>query len=207
MARASRSRKSFQRRQGQRQPRSVTLIVCEGQTEHAYFDALRRRLRLTNTEVLFPVPAGSAPINVVDCAIGKAKESGSYDFIYCVFDRDQHESFHRALNKLRDNAKRHPLHAIVSIPCFEYWILLHFENTDAPFDICDNVIDRLKNHLPGYTKTDGKQIEEILNRIEEASQRAQLRFPDPTAPLNNPHTAAHWLVQHLREIAAQEPRI
>ena len=205
MARASRSPKSFQRRQGQRQPRAVTLIVCEGQTERTYFEALRRRLRLTHAEILFPVPAGSAPINVVDHAIEKAKESGGYDFIYCVFDRDRHESFHRALNKLRDNAKRHPLHAIVSIPCFEYWILLHFENTDAPFDICDNVIDRLEKHLPGYTKTDGKQIENILYRIENALQRAQERFPDPTAPLDDPHTAAHWRVPHLWNIAAQDP--
>ena len=207
MARPLRSRKSFQRRQGKRLPRAVTLIVCEGQTERAYFDALRQRLRLTNAEVLFPVPAGSAPINVVDHAIEKAKESGGYDFIYCVFDRDHHESFHRALNKLRDNAKRHRLHAIVSIPCFEYWILLHFENTDAPFEICSNVIDRLEKHLPSYTKTDGRQIENILNRIEDALKRAQERFSDPTAPLGDPHTAAHYLVQHLRKIAVQEPGI
>ncbi len=206
MAHASRSRKSFQRRQGQRQPRAVTLIVCEGETERTYFEALRRRLRLTNAEVLLPVPAGSAPISVVDHAIEKAKESGGYDFIYCVFDRDQHESFDRALNKLRAHAKRHPLHAIVSIPCFEYWILLHFENTDAPFNVCDNVIDRLERHLPGYTKTDDKQIENILDRVDDALDRARQRFPDPTAPLDNPHTAAHRLVQNLRDIARQDPR-
>jgi hypothetical protein len=158
VARASRSRNSFRRRPGQTLPRAVTLIICECQTERIYFEALRRRLRLTNAEVLFPVPAGSAPINVVDHAIEKAKESGGYDFIYCMLAGYQHESFHRALNKLHANTKRHPLHAIVSIRCFEYWILLLFENTDAPFNVYDNVIDRLETHLPGYTKTDGTQI-------------------------------------------------
>lgn len=48
--------------------------------------------------------------------------------------------------------------------------------------------------------------EEILNRIEDALRLAQERFPDPTTPLDNPHTAAHRLVQHLRDIAAQETR-
>jgi hypothetical protein len=206
VARASRSRKSFQRRQGQRQPRAVTLIVCEGQTERAYFDALRRRLRLTNAEVLFPVPAGSAPISVVDCAIGKAKESGGYDFIYCVFDCDQHESFDRALNKLHANAKRHPLHAIVSIPCFEYWILLHFENTDAPFSACDNVIDRIEEHFPGYAKSNAKQIENILDRIDDALKRAQEKFKNPSDPIENPHTSSHRLVQHLQRTAAQDSK-
>ena len=207
MARRTRSRESFRRRPGQKSPRAVTLIVCEGDTERVYFEALRIRLHLNRTEVVLPGPPGSAPITVVDYALEKNKEPGGYDFIYCVFDRDQHESFERALNKLRANAKRHPLHAAVSIPCFEYWLLLHFEHTDAPFQNCDNVICRLGGHMPGYSKADSNQIEAILDRVEQALERAQILFPDPAASLDNPHTSAHRLVRHLKDIAAQEPGV
>ena len=166
------------------------------------------RLRLTNAEVLFPNPGGSAPINIVDCAIKKAREVGGYDFIYCVFDRDPGaESFNRALDKLRANAKQHPLYPVISIPCFEYWVLLHFVNTDAPFDRCEKVIERLQQHLTDYIKGNREQIEDILNRLDDAVARANQLFPDQTATSDNPYTSAHRLVQHLRGIAAQEPKI
>ncbi len=207
VTRRFRSRASFRRRPGQKPPRTVTLIVCEGKTERLYFDALRIRLRLAAAEVAIPDSTGSAPISVVNYAIDKSKTREGYDFIFCVIDRDpKAESFERALDKLHANSKRQPLTAIVSVPCFEYWRLLHFEATDRPFHDCKEVIDQISRHVPRYEKTDLKQIEETLNRIEQALAHAVRLFPSPDPQFNNPHTSVHRLVQHLQGIAAQDPR-
>lgn len=54
-------------------------------------------------------------------------------------------------------AKGHRILAITSVPCFEFWILLHFIYTTKPFaaahgSICATVISDLKTHMPGYEK-------------------------------------------------------
>ncbi len=201
MARRTRSAHSLRRKPGRRAPREITLIICEGESERVYFDALRNALRLSNTEVSFPCPQGSAPINVVDCALQKAREPGRYDHIYCVFDRDAHSTFADARVKLQLHAKRAPLHEAISIPCFEVWLLLHFEFTDAPFADCEDVIRRLVQHLPGYTKNDPRQAPPLLDRLEQAIQNAQ-RLESQRATIgDSPCTSVHHLVRHLRDIA------
>ncbi len=45
---------------------------------------------------------------------------------------------------------------ILSVPCFEYWFILHFCYTCSPFlpsgnkSAADNVVSELKKHLPDY---------------------------------------------------------
>ena len=206
MARRSRGMQSLHRKPGRRAPREITLIICEGESERVYFDALRNHLRLSNMEVSFPCPQGSAPINVVDCALQKAKEPGRYDHIYCVFDRDDHDTFDLARAKLKQHAKRARLHEAVSIPCFEYWLLLHFEFTDAPFADCDAVVRRLGLHLPGYTKADVRLMRPLLDRLEQAMQCAQRLESQRTTIGDNPYTSVYHLVRHLQGIAAKDPR-
>ena len=206
MARPTRSPLSLRRKPGRRAPREITLIICEGESERVYFDALRNHLRLSNTEVSFPCPQGSAPINVVDCALQRAKEPGRYDHIYCVFDRDDHDTFDLARAKLQQHAKRARLHEAVSIPCFEYWLLLHFEFTDAPFPDCDAVVRRLGQHLPGYTKADLRLMRLLLDRLGQAMQHAQRLESRRTTIGDNPYTSVHHLVRHLQGIATKDPR-
>src|SRR5229473_3156494 len=129
MARISKLRASgsFRRRPGQKPPRSITLIVCEGETEQEYFGAARIRYGLTTAEIILAENTkGSAPISVVECAEEKSGEPGGYDMIYCVFDRDGHQSFDKAREKIRAMAGRKkkplPIEEAISIPCFEVWV-------------------------------------------------------------------------------------
>ena len=155
-----RSSRSFQRRAGQISPRSITLIVCEGETEREYFEAARIHYKLTTAEiVLAENTVGSAPISVVQCAEDKCAERGGYDKVFCVFDRDGHESFQRARDRIRTLTSRKrflsPIEEAISVPCFEFWVLLHFERTDRQFDRCSDVVDWIRDqHVPGYTKAD-----------------------------------------------------
>jgi len=43
---------SFRRTSGQKPPRSITLIVCEGETEQEYFEAARIKYGLTTAEII-----------------------------------------------------------------------------------------------------------------------------------------------------------
>ena len=98
---------SFRRTAGQKPPRSITLIVCEGETEQEYFEAARIKYGLTTAEiVLAENTKGAAPISVVACAEAKCAERGGYDRIFCVFDRNGHESFDRARTRIATLAGR-----------------------------------------------------------------------------------------------------
>lgn len=203
-----RGRNKFRRRPGNREPRSITLIVCEGESEQAYFDAIRLQLKLLTTEVVIPRDQGGlAPISVVEYAEDRAKERGGYDHIFCVFDRDQHESFNRARAKVRSLAtrSRNPLaiSEVTSVPCFEVWVLLHFEQTDAPFVACQNVIHRVHTHLPGYQKADPETVKKLLPQLEYAMTNAHWLSSRAGIADENPSTSVHRVIAHLRAISAQ----
>lgn len=134
----------------------------------------------------------------------------SFDQIYAVFDRDDHDSYFNALNlansldgKLR-NDERQPVSfkAIASIPSFELWLLLHDEDIQAPIHR-DEVMARLKQHIPGYEKGAGGTFATTRDRLEPATQRAQAlaqRFNAYTDP--EPFTALHELVILLTTLRA-----
>jgi hypothetical protein len=57
--------------------------------------------------------------------------------------------------------------------CFEYWVLLHFEESNASTIDCTTLVHTLKKkHIPEYDK--GKcDFCDIVTHVHEASQRAK----------------------------------
>jgi hypothetical protein len=207
MARLSKLRgnESYRRRQGRKTPRSITLIVCEGETEQEYFEAARIKYGLTTAEVILAENTrGPAPISVVECAEGKCGEPGGYDQIFCVFDRDGHESFDRAREKIKALSGRKkkplPINEAISVPCFELWVLLHFEKTDAPYDKCVDVINRVRTHMPGYEKADAAIAKQLMARLEMAIENTD--WLELRAETNNfnPFTSVHKVLQHFATV-------
>ena len=154
--RRSRPITSFKRRESIRQPRERILIVCEGdKTEPKYFESLRAEFKLGTVVVVEGWKQRSAPINVVDHALSRSERASGrrktrqkgqtseppFGEVWCVFDVDQHESFHRAVDKARANG----LELVVSNPAFEYWYLLHFKETDRPFADASEVISHSRS--------------------------------------------------------------
>jgi RloB-like protein len=203
-----RDKASFRRRSGQKLPRSITLIVCEGETEQEYFEAVRTRYGLTTTEVVIAENTeGAAPISVVKCAEKKFSEPGGYDRIYCIFDRDGHESFQRARARIKALTSRKrkpiPIDEAVSIPCFEVWVLLHFESTEAPFGCCDDVIARVRKHLPDYKKADAAIARQLMVNVETALENADRLESHATVNKYNPYTSVHRVVRHFELVAGE----
>ena len=185
------------------------MIVCEGEkTEPYYFEALRILLRLSNTNIrICGKECGSAPISVVNYAIEEFyANKGVYNRVFCVFDKDKHDSFAKAEAKILE--KKLPqgatIHAITSIPCFEIWVLLHFVYTTRSFTAaaqdsnCALVIRELRRHIPDYEKGNQNILEIIGDETNTAILRAkQLEEFHKTSATDNPYTRVYELVEYL----------
>ncbi len=198
---------SFRRNSGQKPPRSITLIVCEGATEQAYFEAARIRFKLTRAEVVVaPNTVGSAPKSVVHCAEKKCGERGGYDRVFCVFDRDGHASFDWARDRIRTLANRKrkalPIREVISVPCFELWVLLHHEKTDKPFTRCAKVVERVRVHVPGYERANATIARQLVAHQGTAVENAL--WLEQRAGNNNfnPYTSVHHVIEHFAQVAA-----
>jgi hypothetical protein len=213
-----RQQRQLERKQGRRASYDRILIVSEGsKTEPNYFREIRAayRLHTANVEVRSS-ELGTAPIQVVQYAKAlfldgdrhKNIQRRAFEKVYAVFDRDDHDSYHEALalaisfdGKLRNDIKQPvEFQAITSVPSFELWLLLHFEDIQAPLHR-DEVIRRLKLHIPGYYKGVGNAFEITKENLSMATLRAERlaeRFNAHTDP--EPFTAIVKLVNLMTRL-------
>ncbi len=215
-----RRKNDLQRRKGKRPQHDRILVVCEGtKTEPHYFDEIRRFHKLQTASVqILPGQIGTAPIQVVEYAEALFLEGDThkkilphrFDRVYAVFDRDDHASFQAALQHAQsidghyrsDEKRPVAFRAIASVPCFELWLLLHFEDIQHPLHRND-VVHRLKTHINGYHKGMQGLFEATANQLELAARRAQALSSLP-APANDtePYTAAYELAMLLHNEGA-----
>ena len=212
---AERQRNKLERKQNQRESYARILIVTEGsKTEPNYLSEIRSSYRLHGTNVkVAPSALGTQPIQVVQYAKQlfdkgdptKLIQIRAFDHVYAVFDRDDHATYHAALShaeslnqKLR-NDENNPVtfKAIASVPSFELWLLLHFEDIQSTLHR-DEVLRRLKRHIPDYEKGRKgafKQTQAFLGTAIERADRLAARFSAYDAL--EPHTAVVDLVKLL----------
>ena len=207
--------RDLKRRAAVRQPYERLLIVCEGEkTEPQYLCEIQRAYRLATAHVqVLHSQFGTEPRQVLEYAMnvfkqgdrGRGLNPREFDRIIVVFDRDEHQSYHAALaqaeaqsGKLRnDNGVAVPVEAVASVPCFELWLLLHFEDVHAPLHRHE-VLERLKAHLPGYEKGGGGHWAATHGLLDAAIQRALRMAQAATAHDGaQPYTRMHELVSRL----------
>ena len=208
------NRGSLQRRKPQREAYDRVLIVCEGaKTEPNYLRELQAHYQLSSANLQITGEGGSAPKSVVDLAINLFEQDPDYDAVFCVFDRDGHATFDEAIQRIRDKklirrAGKHKIgearfEAIVSVPCFEYWILLHYEDTTAPMHRYADLLHRL-HRVRGFEAYDKGarglfamtrgQLETALTRAERANESAR------RAGTDNPSTQMPTLIRYLMQL-------
>jgi len=195
----------FRRKDSVRESRQTILIVCEGLTEEKYFKCLRGQLCLKTTEiVIVDNKKDSAPINLVKKAEVIHSQDDGFDFIYCVFDRDKHQSFQSARARIKKlaNQKRMPvpIFEAISIPSFEFWVLLHFQRTDKAFNSSSEIIDVLiKNkHINNYKKNDDTLAKNLVGKVDTAINNAIWLETLEHVQNENPSTNVHQLVQKMQ---------
>jgi RloB-like protein len=171
-------------------------LFCEGKTEKVYFEELAIELRLSTLRV---VDVSGAPITVVDEAVKKKREiekdfaqrkkkepeldEADKDEVWAVFDTENiadNPSYFAAVDKARANS----VDLAISNPCFEFWFLLHFVDTDAAFHHCAEVMDRLKTHIKDYEKGKDNSRYLVAGLREKAIEKAKRIFDDLTDQAN-----------------------
>ncbi|VAW44700.1 hypothetical protein MNBD_GAMMA04-1585 [hydrothermal vent metagenome] len=97
--------------------------------------------------------------------------------------------------------------AITSVPCFEYWLLLHFNYITHPYcktenkSICEKVIQELKCYLPDYEKGISGVFSELLDKMDGAIASSKGVLAEANRnETDNPSTHVHELVEYLKNL-------
>ena len=208
MARKARQFREFQRRHPKRASYDRVLIVCEGsKTEPNYFRELVDHLKLNTANVEIDGDSDPSPKSVVAYAKRRYQQEGDFDRVFCVFDKDEHSTYHQAVRELA-SAELTPVFApITSVPCFEYWLLLHFIFTTKPYARSEfyspgqHVLRDLKVYLPEYSKGSQHIYLQLMRYTDlamcHAERAGQQAIQNQT---DNPSTQVHRLVTYLRSL-------
>jgi hypothetical protein len=210
----SRANVSLKRPTPQRNEFKKILIVCEGsKTEPNYLKEVCRYYRINTASVeIAGKECDSAPITVFRFARDRFKDDPSFDEVYCVIDRDSHPTFDEAVSACLTHPSMR-FRSIRSYPCFEYWILLHFQFTRAPVHGAggsspgDVMLKMVKKSWPEYTKglakcffelkKNGKTDTAINNAIRARQDAISTGEP-------NPSTEFDQLLQRLIDLAKEQ---
>lgn len=205
MARRSPQSRSLRRAVGTKRPRRTYRIFCEGtRTEPEYLSALRRHpaVRQLAAVELVVAKAGGKPRTLVTAATAakdKAREQqDEVDEFWCVFDVEQPGQHPGLAEAIRD-ARRHRIRVAVSNPCFELWLILHFQDQTGWLDTAGAC--ELRRRLDG-ARDKGVGPDMYMPRVliaaararelDERHQRDDLRFPH-----DNPSSGMHRLISAI----------
>ena len=164
----------------------------------------------------FDLARGSSPMNVYERARDrydseKGRVGGApYDCVFCVFDQDRHTNYQQALDTIRGAVPAGIFRAVPSVPCFEYWLLLHFVFRTQPYlgagkeSACDRLIKELRKHMPEYRKSH-LDFGKLLPNLEQAVRhsRRALREAEKTGT-DNPSTHVHKVAEHMQKMAGED---
>jgi len=170
-------RRDFKRSSGERRYRKFYVIASEGiNPERAYFEMLNVMLEKSDRDIRIKFISGgnnkSAPNQVLarmDDYIREGKMNDD-DEAWLVIDKDQWPD--EQLSQLHQwSQAKDNYNLAVNNPKFEYWLLLHFEDSSAITH--GNCTDRLHKHLPDYDKRIDEQ--KVKPGIIAAIKRAKSR--------------------------------
>ncbi len=216
---ATRQRLKLERKQGNRTPGRRFLIVCEGsKTEIQYLEEIRIALRLSSAHLHVTHEGVTEPRQIVEAA-WKAFHDGKMGFrkkaadvVVAVFDRDEHRTYSEALELAREydrrgqkNDEKLPVRflAVPSNSCFEFWLLLHWKDVQAPVHRHD-AFKQVRQYLSDYEKGSQGVFANTFNRMPEAMRRA-CRLEQRFNALDGPYTSMHSLLQVLLDPEVKLP--
>jgi hypothetical protein len=200
-----RDTQSFQRKKPRFKQQPTTLILCEDtKSSLNYLKSASRHFR-SYALVQILHTGKTDPLGIVREA---TKQRGKFDSVYCVIDRDSHHNFEEALAA----AAVADVRMIVSYPCYEYWLLLHFRRTRKGFasignhSAADRLIKELRKEagMDGYAK--GSSTDWFVTVLPNlpaaiANSRATLKVAIDEQSMN-PSTQMHELIHQLELLGA-----
>ncbi|NML13237.1 RloB domain-containing protein [Sphingobium sp. AR-3-1] len=120
-------------------PEKTMKIFCEGEkTEPNYINSYLDHIGSTNQQSVVRVEKTrkNTPVQLVEAAINAKNNPATLpdDIFWVVYDRENVAKYTDALHaKARKMADQKGINIALSNVCFEYWILLHLVDTQAPY--------------------------------------------------------------------------
>ena len=196
-----------QRGQHNRKSKRVILVSYEGKnkTEKIYFNNYSNR---ESDFILQIVPGNETdPVNLVKQTIQKINELGldleEDDRAFCIFDTDTQLTKDKQINDAINLASIYNIKVITSSPCFEVWLLLHYEYTTGFLDNI-TVINKLKKHNEKYEKNYNiyPEIKCKTNEAIKNEKKLQRYQTDKNKEKNsvdaNPHTNVYEIIEEIK---------
>lgn len=190
-----------------RERRKRVLLYCEGETtEPRYFRDFAHFLRSPLIEVEIADIRRKDARKFVELAKDKRDSANReaerahddnlrYDEVWCVFDRDDYAHFDEAIKR----GLAYGLKLAVSNPCFELWLLLHFQDQYAFIDT-RKAHRAVVGHVPGYVKhMDFAKLQGKLNTATERAKKMESRAQANGNAFDNPTTSVWRLTASLCE--------
>ncbi len=154
-------------------------LVVDGACEFWYIHMLKRNEKSINVDLRPEIPQKK---KLADQFKKVVELSADYDKVFWIIDFDvikaetlkAKKGTKPALQEFKEhcneiNNRFENVVVIINNPCFEYWILLHFETTSKYYETCDGVTKQLKKRLPEYEKSQvfyTKQDNDIYLRLK-----------------------------------------
>jgi hypothetical protein len=153
------------------------LILCEGETERNYFQALKEdpeyKVRLSAVLPLVAVSRNSSPQLMVREALRRRsraiQEGNPFEQIWLIFDHDHHPNRRNAY----EEAIREQIHVGFSAISFEVWYLLHRVRSTRAYLSSDAAIKELQRYYPGYEKARQNDFALLKPYMQQAFAHAQ----------------------------------
>ncbi len=205
-----RSHDSFRRDKARYKVQARVLIICEDtKSSRNYLQDASQYFR-ANVHVEIAHSGYTDPRGIVATAL---KRAGNFEQVVCVIDRDTHLNFDEALQLSRQSAK---ISVIVSYPCFEYWLMIHFGGSRKPYvragdkSAADLLIEDLceQDGMAGYKK--GSVTGLFSTLLGEKFDGARKRSPQILADAievgdMNPSTRLHVLIDLMESLGSVQP--
>jgi hypothetical protein len=192
---------------GIRAPRKTVVVFCEGRrTEPEYLEALRRDPAIKEVaavDLRIDVQgSGCVPLTLVRRAVEArdraSRQEAEIDEFWCVFDVEWPKN-HPDLTRAQELARNNNIRLAVSNPCFELWLILHFQDHRSWLDT--NSARRIRRACDGC-KDKGLPTKEYLTRRDVAVSRAaaldDMHGRDgKLLPKNNPSSGMYRLLKSI----------
>lgn len=204
------TRRNLKRRPPRIDPRPRVLIVCEGGvTEPSYLKGLKQReeIRLLDVEVSpegVPKTVVARAVEMKKAAAREAKsfrdDNRRYDEVWCMFDVDEHPNVPEAKQQARANG----INLAVSHPCFELWLLLHFQEQTKSLNRHE-AQGACRKHMPKYEKEVDCSL--LLPYYETAVERAKALDAwqrTRSCEGGNPSTGVYILTEYLHRLGREK---
>ena len=206
----ARSASSFDRAKPRFRPQPRTLVLCEDSKSCLLYlkDAAQHFRSYAEIEV---ANCGKTdPKGIVTEAVN-LKRRQKFDDVICVIDRDSHHGFQEALELAAQNL----VGVVASYPCYEFWLLLHFRKTRAPYmpagdhSAAERVSRSLRQEsgMDKYEKGAAKGLFiSLLDRLPDARTRSMQVLTEALADGEmNPSTRLHELIEAFEALGKLQP--